>query len=427
MESILQNWLGVLGLGDGPALFAAKAILVTGTIVLCVIAHLVTKGVVLRIIRRLVRLTRTKWDDILSRERVFARLAQLTPAVVAYLVVPHLFPEAQALTVVIQRVLLSIMIAVGLSVFDALLAGVVAIYSTFPVSKSRPIKGYVQLVKVFIFIVGAILIITTLIDKSPLGILSGIGAMTAVILLVFRDSILGFVAGFQLSTNQMVKIGDWIEMKKYEANGFVEDVTLQSIKVRNWDNTLTMIPIYALISDSFINWQGMLESGGRRIQRSLFIDMNSVRFCTPEVIERLKKVRLLRDYLGRKEEEIRRYNEEQNIEGPVSLNGRWLTNLGTFRAYIWAYLSNHPYISREMLFLVRYLQPGPQGLPIEIYVFCTDIGWVNYEGIQADILDHLLAVVPEFGLRIYQQPGGHDLQSIADALGRGLTAPTPGD
>jgi len=244
--------------------------------------------------------------------------------------------------------------------------------------------------------------------------------MTAVLLLVFRDSILGFVAGFQLSANQMVKIGDWIEMKKYDANGFVVDVTLQSIKVQNWDNTVTMIPVYALISDSFINWQGMLESGGRRIQRSMFIDMNSVRFCSQEMIRRLEKVRLLRAYLQRKEEEIRRYNEEHDIEGAVSLNGRWLTNLGTFRAYIWAYLRNHPSISQDMLFLVRYLQPGSQGLPIEIYVFCTDIAWVNYESIQADIFDHLLAVIPEFELRIFQQPSGHDLQSIAGSLARAL-------
>jgi miniconductance mechanosensitive channel len=295
------------------------------------------------------------------------------------------------------------------------------LYREQDLSRKRPIKGFVQLGKVVLFLVAGVIVVTTLLNQSPLGILSGLGAMSAVLLLIFRDSILGFVAGVQLSANNLVEIGDWIEMPKYDADGDVIDITLQSIKVQNWDKTITTIPIYALTSDSFRNWRGMTESGGRRIKRSLSLDMRSVRFVEPDMLARYRRFSRIRDYLDQRQQEIDTYNREQQIDLEDSVSGRRMTNLGVFRAYVQAYLRGHPALRQDMTFLVRQLAPGPTGIPIEVYVFSADQRWANFEGIQADIFDHLLAVLPEFDLRVYQEPGGSDLQAIADAL-RGTTA-----
>ncbi len=265
---------------------------------------------------------------------------------------------------------------------------------------------------------GLVLIVTTILDKSPLGILSGIGALSAVLLLVFRDTILGLVAGVQLSSNAMIHIGDWIEMPKYGADGDVIDVTLQTVKVQNWDKTITTIPIYSLVSDSFKNWRGMSESGGRRIKRAISIDMRTVKFCTLEMIDRFKRYALIGDYVTRRQAEITAHNAERGLDETDLLSSRRMTNLGTFRAYIAAYLRSHPMINKEMTFLIRHLPPGPTGLPIEIYVFSADKVWANYEGIQADIFDHLLAVIPEFELEVFQQPSGSDIERLAEKFGR---------
>jgi miniconductance mechanosensitive channel len=270
-------------------------------------------------------------------------------------------------------------------------------------------------VKLIIYLVGVIFVISLLIGRTPIYLFSGLGAMTAVLMLIFKDAILGFVAGIQLTANKMVTPGDWIQMPKYGADGDVIEVALTTVKVRNWDKTITTIPTYALISDSFKNWRGMRESGGRRIKRAINIDMNTIRLCTPEMLERFRRIQYISDYIDRKQKEVKEYNREHGVDDTSSVNGRRLTNIGTFRAYVIAYLKNHPMVRQDMTFLVRQLAPTEHGLPIEVYVFCKDIVWANYEAIQADIFDHFLAVVPEFDLRVYQSPAGSDFSRLTEA------------
>jgi miniconductance mechanosensitive channel len=306
------------------------------------------------------------------------------------------------------------MIILVLRVLDSMLSSIQEIYQRFEISKKRPIKGYLQIVKIFLFIIGTVLVVTTILGTSPVGLLSGIGALSAVILLVFKDSILGLVASVQLSANNMIRIGDWIEIPDFGVDGDIIDVTLQTVTVRNWDMTIATVPIYTLISSSFRNWRGMTESGGRRIKRALYIDMNSIKFCDKELLSRLWRFRLLKDYLTEKEQEIAAYNQSLNIdEENEYFNGRRLTNIGTFRAYVSAYLHAHPMIHDDMTFLVRHLAPTDRGLPLEIYVFSADQRWAWYENIQADIFDHLLAVLPLFDLAVYQSPGSLDLRLLA--------------
>jgi miniconductance mechanosensitive channel len=297
-------------------------------------------------------------------------------------------------------------------VLDAILNTVEVIYSNFRASKEIPIKGFIQITKIAIYFLSAIFVISILLNKTPVYLLSGIGALAAVLMLIFRDSILGFVAGIQLAANRMVSNGDWIEMPKYGADGDVLEVALTTVKVQNWDKTITTIPTYALISESFKNWRGMQESGGRRIKRSVNIDMNSISFCNEEMLERFGKVQYISEYIETKRAELEEFNKAAKVDNASLANGRRMTNVGTFRAYVRAYLRNHPMINEQMTFLVRQLQPTQNGLPIEIYVFSKDQVWANYEAIQADIFDHILAVVPEFDLRVYQNPSGSDFRDL---------------
>ncbi len=283
------------------------------------------------------------------------------------------------------------------------------IYQTTVYASTRPIKGYIQLVQILIVFVATIIVIAFLINKSPLGLFAGLGAMAAVLLLVFKDSILGFVASIQLSANKMIKPGDWIEMPSHKADGTVIDISLTTVKVQNWDKTITTIPTYALVSESFNNWAGMEESDGRRIKRSINIDMKSIRFCDEKLLDKLSHFYLLKDYISNKEEEIAKYNEKLQVKPGDIFNGRRQTNLGIFRYYLEAYLKQNPNINLGMTFLVRHLQPSETGLPVEIYVFSKDKRWANYEAIQADIFDHIFAILPEFDLRVYQNPSGHDI------------------
>ena len=408
-----ESWLLEFGLDSTLATITARVAIIVAIAALALLANFVARKLISTAVHQIVRRTRSRWDDIVYDRGVLNRLSRIAPALVIYFLNPLAVPEVEWLTVAIQRGAIAYMIAVTVLVLDAVLESANDIYvMSFERARQRPIKGYVQLVKIFVYIVGLILIITTILDVSPLGILSGLGALSAVLLLVFRDSILGFVSSLQLAGNNMIHIGDWIEMPKYGADGDVIDITLQSVKVQNWDKTITTIPIYALISDSFRNWRGMSESGGRRIKRAISIDMRSVKFCTPEMLERFTRYTLIRDYVNERRAEIDRHNEEHGFDEADLVSGRRMTNLGTFRAYIAAYLRAHPKIHQEMTFLVRHLPPGPTGLPLEIYVFSSDQAWANYEGIQADIFDHLLAVLHEFELRVFQEPSGYDLEDL---------------
>src|SRR5690625_4416117 len=303
---------------------------------------------------------------------------------------------------------------VALSVINRLLSVINDVYQTYEVSKEKPIKGYIQVVKIIVIVIGIILVIANLMGESPIILLSGLGALSAVLMLVFRDSILGLVAGVQLTSNDMVRVGDWIEMPKYGADGDVIDISLNTVMVRNFDRTITMVPSYALISDSFINWRGMQESGGRRIKRALYIDMTSIEFCTEDMIESFKGIHLLDNFIANREQEIETYNEKNDINRNNLVNGRALTNIGVFRAYISEYLQHHSGIHQEMTLMVRQLAPGENGLPLEIYAFTNSTQWTVYESVQADIFDHLFAIAGEFGLRIFQNPAGSDLKLMKD-------------
>jgi len=409
MTEVLKNWLIAHGVAEGLAGYIGWVGTVLAVIILAYLSNYIAKKFLVRGIAFFVKKSRAKWDDAMLERKVFIRLSHLAPALVIYFSA-HLFPPVQE---PIQHFAMVYMILAGLFAFNAFLKAVLDIYHTFDVSRQKPIKGYIQVVQIIISVFVGIIAVSLVMGQKPWFLLSGLGAMTAVLILVFKDSILGLVAGIQLSTNDMVRIGDWIEMPKYDADGDVVDVSLNTIKVQNWDKTITTIPAYALVSDSFKNWRGMSESGGRRIKRALYIDMASIKFCTNEMLDRFEKFQLISEYIESKRKEIAQYNEEHNIDTSELINGRNLTNVGTFRAYVAAYLHYHPKVNQNMTFLIRHLPPGEYGLPIEIYVFSNDQVWANYEAIQADIFDHVMAVVPLFDLRLFQNPSGGDFRTLA--------------
>ena len=320
--------------------------------------------------------------------------------------VPNLTDDVTVLVTHIAQAL--IVVSVAMAIVRAL-GYANELYERLPASKNRPIKGFVQVAKILVLCGAAIIVISVLIDESPLLLLSGLGAITAVLLLVFKDTILSLVASVQLTTNDMLRVGDWITMPSMNADGDVIDISLHTVKVQNFDKTIVTVPTHRLVSDSYANWRGMAESGGRRIKRSLSIDQNSIRFLSEEEVVELKKFEVLEAYLEAKRDEIAQWNASK-LEGDASpVNARRLTNIGTLRAYILAYLQSHPRINGNFTLLVRQLASGPQGLPIELYCFTDTTAWDIYEGIQADIFDHLLAILPEFGLQVFQEPSGMDL------------------
>lgn len=364
------------------------------------------------IARLLASQTSASWDNALVEQRVFSRLAHLITAAVVYfgvVLIPDLNDDA---VVIVRNVAIAYGILAVVRALSATLSAINVIYERAGNAAERPIKGYLQVTKLVLYCIGAILIVSALIDKSPVILLSGFGAMTAVLLLVFKDTILSLVASVQLSSLDMIRVGDWIEMPQFNADGDVIDIALHTVRVQNWDKTITTIPTHRLISDSFINWRGMQQAGGRRIKRALRLDMRSVRFLSAEEIARFKRFALLKQYIREKQEELADYNASLPDETTADVNMRRLTNLGTLRAYIVNYLRHHPRIHTDMTLLVRQLQPAADGIPIEVYCFTTTTAWAEYEGIQADLFDHLLAILPEFGLEVYQAPSGADLAAL---------------
>lgn len=372
-------------------------------VVVALLANWLTHRVLLRVVRRLVRASPMSWDDALMARGVLTRLAHVVPALVLSAgigLVPDLPPAVATVVrnVAHAYVVLTVALSLG-NLFNAigdLYARDVAR------AQSRPIKGYLQVAKLLVFLLAGVLVVATLIDRSPLILLSGLGAMTAVLLLVFKDTILSLVASVQLSGNDMLRVGDWIEMPALGADGDVIDIALNTVKVQNWDKTITTIPTYRLISESFKNWRGMSEAGGRRIKRALLIDQASVRFLEKDERYALRRVALIDEYLDAKRAELEAWNAQLEAAGKDPVNARRVTNLGTFRAYALAYLRAHAGIRDDMTLLVRQLDPGPTGLPLEIYCFTATTAWAEYEGIQSDIFDHLLAILPQFGLKVFQ-------------------------
>ena len=391
------------GLNETAAAYFSGVIVFVLILLAAMLAYYAAKNLVLKMLKTV--LSKTKWDGTLLKHKVFERLTLIVPALVVYAAAPLLSYGQEWL----RRIAFCLIIFGLLQTLDKFLDAADAIYRKSESSKIRPLKGYFQVMKLSAYVIGAIVIISVLMDRSPLILLGGIGAASAVLLLVFQNTILGFVASIQLTENDMVRPGDWIEMPGHNADGAVTEITLHTVKVQNWDKTVTTIPTYSMVTESFKNWRSMEEAGGRRIKRSVNIDMTSVRFCTDEMLERYKKIQYIQEYLAAKTDDIQQYNQTLNADPSSLVNGRHLTNLGTFRAYLNAYLKNHPCVHHGMAQIVRQLDPTEHGLPIEVYVFSNTTAWNDYEAIQADIFDHILAIIPEFDLRIFQSPAGHDL------------------
>jgi len=387
------------------------------------LATFLTKRLWLTLVRNLVTRSHSTWDDALVQQNVFGRLALLVPA---WLIIEgiELVPGVpDALDSVVQNVATAWVMLIIVLVVNGCLAAINTIYEATPASRDRPIKGFIQLGQIAVWIVGAILVVAALLDESPVVMLGGLGALTAVAMIVFQDTLLSLVASIQLTSQKIIRIGDWLEMPSYGADGDVIDVALYNVTVQNWDKTITVIPTNKLVTGAFKNWRGMADSGGRRIKRFINIDLNSIRSLSDAEVQRFSDFALLRDYIAQKKNELRAYNEGLDSPGEDGVNLRRLTNIGTFRAYIYNYLKNHPKIHTDMTLIVRQLQSGNEGVPVEVYCFCNDTNWFNYEGIQSDIFDHLFAMAPEFGLRIYQSPAGQDFQRLTGVPDAGNYSP----
>ncbi len=380
---------------------------VVAVLLIAYLADVVTRRRVLKLVSLLIKRSQYHWDDVLQEHRVFERLSRVVPGIVVYFgvqLVPGLAADVETF---VQRLVAGFIVAVVALTIGAFLSATNDIYRQFEISKTRPIKGYLQVIKIVVYVLGTVVVVATLMDQNPLIFVSGIGAMAAVLMLVFKDTILSLVASVQIASDDMVRLGDWVEMPKFDADGDVIDIALHTVKIRNFDNTITTVPTSKFIDESFKNWRGMSESGARRIKRSIYIDKSSIRFLTDEEVNRFKRFMLLKDYVEKKQEELRAFNKSVGGSGE-EVNWRRMTNIGTLRAYIVNYLRNHPKIDQSRTLLVRQLASTPHGLPIELYVFSNDTRWVAYEGIQADIFDHIIALLPEFGLRLFQHPTGAD-------------------
>ncbi|MFO7615572.1 MAG: mechanosensitive ion channel [Bacteroidales bacterium] len=384
-------------------------------IVFALIVFYIIRFILVRWMQRLALKSESKWDDALVHRKVFKRLAYLVPAFIIHAAAPFVIPD-YPVTLSIILILIKVYIAtVSVVVVTSVLDTSHDIYSSYEISKTRPIKGFIQIAKIVVYVIFIILLITILFLRSKgFGWIAGLGAFSAVLLLIFKDPILGFVGGIQMATQDMLRIGDWIEMPKYNADGVVTDITITTVKVQNWDNTITTIPTYTLVSDSYKNWRGMQESGARRIKRHILIDLSSIKFCTAEMLERFSKYEYVSEYINHTEEDIIQYNEERNIDPELLINGRRQTNIGVFRAYLTSYLKNNPNINQEMTLMVRQLQPTETGLPLEIYAFSRVQDWVRYEAVSSDIFDHVLAGIQFFDLKLFQSPSGSDFQHLAE-------------
>lgn len=404
MIEMIQNLLMNYGVNHRISLLLSNIIAVIWVVVISMAADKIIQKFLLKYVKVYVKNSRFKWDDILLEKRIFERLAHIVPFAIIH-ISASFFPSYKVL---IQKIAFACIVIIILPTASKFLDAVNEIYSRYEISKVRPIKGYLQVISIIIYIVGTIIIISVLIDRSPWILLSGIGAATAVLMLIFQNSILGLVSSIQLTSNNMLQIGDWIEMPKFGADGDVLEISLHTVKVQNFDKTITTIPTYAMISESFRNWRGMKESGVRRIKRAINIDITSIKFCNEDLLERLGKIPYLKDYISSKRIELADYKQgyRENIAGISKSVG--LTNVGIFRVYVENYLKNNPNISDNLTQIVRQLPPTETGLPIEIYGFINKTDWEAYEAIQADIFDHIFAVVPEFDLRIYQEPSSYD-------------------
>jgi len=414
-DTYLYDFYSYLGFAHSRSIDYANYSELLIALVLSVILFYLVRYLLRAIVHRIISKTSNEWDDLLLKFKVLHYASYLAPAYLIDYSIDHILADLPSLLSTLKLMLdiyITIIIAITLSALINVLTKIVEVVAK---NKRLPLKGFSQVLKMLVYIVTAIIIFSYLLGKQPGAIFAGLGAASAIILLIFKDTILGFVGGIQLAALDMVKEGDWISLPKHNADGTVIDISLTTVKVQNWDYTISTIPTYALVSESVKNWRGMEESGGRRIKRSISLDMNSVKFCTPEMIEKFKKYNYLVEYIDKTENQLKVYNEKEKVDSKILVNGRRQTNIGVFRAYLVQYLRSKPEIHNQMTFIVRQLEPTAKGIPMEIYVFSKIQSWVEYEGIQSDIFDHVLAVIPEFDLRVFQEPTGLDFRSISNS------------
>lgn len=423
MENLLEDWLGGIlkneGLTGNSLLYIKTIILFSLVLVLAALLFFVAKKIIVRGVHAFLIRTTTKWDDALIEHKVFVRLTHLVPALVFKTFLPLVFADFEWLLIFITKITDIYIFLVLVNVFIAFLKASEAHFSSLDIFKNKPLASYFQLGRILIYIATSILVLSILMGKSPLVFLSAFGALSAILLLIFKDTILGLVASVQISSNDMVRVGDWIEMPKFNADGDVVAINLNTIKIKNWDKTVTTVPTYHFITDSFKNWRGMRETGGRRIKRSIYINLRSIKFVDPEMRERFKRFHIVTDYITCRQQEIEAYNLKYNIDTSTLINGRRMTNIGVFRQYAQTFLETHPGVNQNLFVLVRQLQPDANGLPLEIYCFTKSVAWADYEGAQADIFDHLLAASNHFDLEVFQNPSGNDITLLGESLGKG--------
>ena len=423
MEQI-TNWFNQKLLNFGTSVSVADyldnfAVLLI-IILLALAVDYICRYILLGAFKKFAKKTTNQLDDLIIEKKIINKGMHIIPSILIFTMLPLAYPSPadKEILVLLQKLCQIYIITLSLLFINSLLNLGVELFHRNDKFKDKPLKGFVQIVQVILFSVGVILLISILINESPSTIFTGIGASAAILMLVFKDTILGFVAGIQLSANDMLRVDDWISMPKYGADGTVIEITLNTVKVKNFDNTISTIPPYALISESFQNWRGMRESPGRRIKRSINLDMNSVKFCTPEMLEKYRKISLLAGYIDDTENKLQTYNQTNQIDNTILVNGRRQTNLGVFRAYLQRYLESLPEVNKEMICMVRHLQPTEKGIPMELYFFSSIKDWVIYETIQADVFDHVLAVIPEFDLQIFQELSGSDVRMFVKTENR---------
>ena len=411
-----NSWLTtIFGLDPQIAFYVNLPILIFGLISLCFIVWFLTKKLVVSSIHKLFLKTKITWDDLLIEKKIFDKLAYIIPALLVIFIAPSIFGEYPKLSNYIVTLSMILILLVIIWSINALLAVFDEVLSKYPVFMDKPISSYIQVLNIFVYFLGGILILSLLLGKSPLYFLGAMGAMTAILLLIFKDTILGFVASIQMSVYDMVRVGDWIAMPKYDADGDVLSINLSTVKVQNWDKTITTIPTYAFITDSFKNWRGMSNSGGRRIKRAIYLKVSSFSFCDAKMLDQFKRYTLIKDYIIEKEKEIEKFNSELIDKESVQANIQSLTNIGVFRIYAENYILSHPNINTEMTTMVRQLEATSKGLPLEIYCFSSEKEWEKYEQIMSDIFDHLLTITSEFQLEVFEEPTGRDFRNLRNS------------
>lgn len=409
LEENTDLFITNLGISEAWAIYFRALLFLMVLGIICAIAYYITKSIIINNIYKVFKRTSIKWDDTLAETKALDNLAHIVPAIFVRIMAPLIFSDFEWLLPLVIKLTDSYLVIVGVSVVIAFLRVGEYTLSKVPAFKDKPLASYFQLIRIILYFVAFILVLSILLEKSPIYFLSAFGAMTAIMMLIFKDTILGLVASVQMSTNDMIRVGDWVEMPKFNADGDVVEINLHTVKVQNFDKTITTIPTYYFLSESFKNWRGMQQTGGRRIKRAIYVDVNSVKFVDAEMREKLKKYHLITDYVSDRQKEIETYNIENNIDTSFLINGRRMTNLGVYREYIVSYLKNHPRIRQDMSIMVRQLANEHKGIPLEVYCFTNTVIWREYEGIQSDIFDHLYSTASFFDIDIFQNPSGKDI------------------